>query len=127
MARTASLSFIPSSADLDPKSAEILDRAARAAVGRHTLKNLTGATASWFRRSRSLTLRLESRVDLAQHVHSYDVEVRWRRQTVFRGRFSQLLNRHAGSRGRQASVSVFVSGEWERALDALSSLRERRA
>lgn len=126
MARNASLSFIPSSADLDPRVAAILDRAAKAAAGRHTLQNLTGATASWFRRSRSLTLRLESRVDLAQHVHSYDVEVRWHRQTVFSGRFSQLLNRRAGSRGRQASVSVFVPGEWERALDALASPARRK-
>lgn len=126
MARTASLSFIPSSADLDPKAAAVLDRAARAAAGRHTLTHVTGATASWFRRAKSLTVRLESRVDLAQHVHSYDVEIRWRRQTVFKGRFSQLLSRRAGSRGRQASVSVFVPGEWERALDALSP-RERGA
>lgn len=127
MARNAPLSFIPSPVGLEPKAAEIFDRAARAAAGRHTLKSITGATASWFRRARSLTLRLESRVDLAQHVHSYDVEVRWRRQTVFKGRFSQLLSRHEGSRSRQASVSVFVPGDWESALAALAPSRARRA
>ena len=125
MARNATLSFIPSPAGLEPRAAAVLDRAARAAAGKHTLKNVTGATASWFRRAKSLTVRLESRVDLSQHVHSYDVEVRWRRQTVFKGRFSQLLSRHRGSRGRAAGVTVFVPGEWESALAALSAAGER--
>ncbi|HTK04465.1 MAG TPA: hypothetical protein VL500_02685, partial [Candidatus Eisenbacteria bacterium] len=74
-----------------------------------------GAAASWYFRKRGLHIALGSRVAHGHGTHTFDVRVRWRRQTVFQAVFHQRLYGRGQSR---CEVQVYddVPGAWETLL-----------
>lgn len=115
----ATSGFLPRRiAGVDARQKTLFDLAAEVAKSREFLVSDVGAAASWYFRKRGLHVALGSRVAHGHGTHTFDVRVRWRRQTVFQAVFHQRLYGRGKSR---CEVQVYddVPGEWEALLAAM--------
>ena len=100
---------------VDSRQKAIFDNAASLAKAKEFLVSDSGAAASWYFRRKGLHIAVSSRIMHGYGSHSFDVRIRWRRQTVFQAVFHQRLF----GRGKdRCGVQMYedFAGEWEALL-----------
>lgn len=101
---------------VDARTRALFERAVLLAHTRHALQATDGARARWRLRRNGLVIALEATTPADRLTQVLDVEVRWKRATVFRARLAQYLL-GASPRERHDFATIFrVPGDWERLL-----------
>ncbi|MEY4745315.1 MAG: hypothetical protein RL272_1260 [Candidatus Parcubacteria bacterium] len=101
---------------VDAGARAIFERAVLLAHSRHALQSTDGVRARWRARRNGLVIVLEAVTPADQLTQVLDVEVRWKRATVFRARLAQFLLGTSPRQRHAFSAIERVPGDWERLL-----------
>lgn len=119
---TKTRSFFPSRVrdrdgnPIDVRTKAIFERAVLLAHSRHALQTTDGVRARWRLRRNGIVVVLDATTPADRLTQVLEVEVRWKRATVFRARLAQYML-GATTRERVAFATVArVPGDWERLL-----------
>lgn len=101
---------------VDVRTRAIFERSVLLAHTRHALQATDGVRARWRLRRNGLVIVLDATTPADRLTQVLEVEVRWKRGTVFRARLAQyLLGATPRERHDFATLSR-VPGDWERLL-----------
>ncbi len=101
---------------VDDRTRALFVRAVLLAHGRHALQATDGIRARWRVRRNGVVVTLDATTPADRLTQVLDVEVRWKRVTVFKARLAQYLL-GASARERHAFTAISrLPGDWERLL-----------
>ncbi|HSD12293.1 MAG TPA: hypothetical protein VLC10_01930, partial [Patescibacteria group bacterium] len=101
---------------VDDRTRAIFERAVLLAHTRHALQATDGARARWRVRRNGVVVVLEASTPADRLTQVLDVEVRWKRCTVFRAKLAQYLLGATPRQRHDFATLTRVPGEWERLL-----------